>query len=247
MSILPLISAYGFGSFDISRGPTDVINFVKDFTSPFFEALLNTSAYSEFFFAKCLLLILVFITVYFVLQKIDFLELGSKKGILLIISTVISVLGLRYLPDNDFIKGILLPYNVLGLAITIFLPFLIYFFFVEKSVQNPAGRRFGWIAYAIIFGVLWANRYAEISQMANYVYLAGLIVVILCLIFDKSLHQYFQLKDFRKSEDEIKFWNRIKLTKKIQELYEAYERGSITKNEYEKRKKIMEERLKELV
>jgi drug/metabolite transporter (DMT)-like permease len=226
INILPFINAYSFALNDIiSRGPRDLIDIIKNFTSPFFEALLNTSAYSEFFFAKVLLLILVFICIYFVLRKIDFLGLNEKKGILIIIASVISILGLRYLPENDLIKGVLLPYNTLGLAIAIFLPFLIYFFFVEKSIPSPPGRRAAWIIYAVIFGVLWVSRRSEISEIANYIYLAGLIVVILCLFFDDSLHKYFKLDDLRKLERGISVSNRIDLLAKLrkaEEIQAAY-------------------------
>lgn len=219
INILPLISAYGF-SFDIRRGPEDVINFIKDFTSPFFEAILNTSAYSDFFFAKVLLLILVFISIYFVLRKIDFLELNEKKGVLIIIASVISILGLRYLPDSDLVSGILLPYNALGLAIAIFLPLLIYFFFVEKSIPSPPGRRAAWIIYAIVFGVLWASRSSEISQTANYIYTAGLAVVILFLFLDRSLHRYFQLEDLRGIQNAAATGREIDLMHKLQKAKE---------------------------
>lgn len=221
MNILPLISAYGFNFYSISQGPQDVIQIVKDFTSPFFEALLNTSAYSEFFFAKVLLLILVFVVVYFILQKSEFLGLQNQKGILLIITSVISILALRYLPENDLISGILLPYNALGLAITIFLPFLIYFFFVEKSVPFSAGRRIAWIVYLVIFGVLWAMRSQELSHTANNIYLFGAIAAVLALIFDSKIHNYFQLGELRKFERALSTQSKVKLINELQDIQRA--------------------------
>lgn len=233
MMAMPFVSAYGL-AIDISRGPEMVINFVKDFTSPFFAALLNTSAYSEFFFAKVLLLILVFVVVYYVLRQSEFLGIQRQKGVLLIITSVVSILAMRYLPENDLINGILLPYNTLGLAITIFLPFLIYFFFVEKSVQSGGGRRFAWIIYMVIFGILWISRHSRLSKVGNYIYLAGLIVALFILMFDTSIHKYFQLSDFRRGSEHTRISNKIKLAKEWEEVHEAWRKKQISQSEFER-------------
>lgn len=200
INILPFISAYGGVLYDIRRGPEDVIRIVQEFTSPFFEALLNTSAYSEFFFAKVLLLILVFVVVYYVLKQSDIMGLKDQKGVLLIITSVISILAMRYMPENDLIKGILLPYTTFGIAISTFLPFLIFFFFVEKSGLQHLGRRMAWALYGIIFAVLWYQRSDQIPSSSNWIYTLLFVLIAIAFLFDSGIHQYFGISEMRAAD-----------------------------------------------
>ena len=58
--ILPLVSAYfSFGTLDLRHGADQVINTAIDFAAPFFEIFVGDYSGSEFFLAKCLLLIIL--------------------------------------------------------------------------------------------------------------------------------------------------------------------------------------------
>lgn len=238
---LSLISAYtysfnsGFISDIFSQGPRDVINGAEQFLTPFFEVMLNTSS-GEFFFAKCLMLILLYVIIYFVLGKIDLFE--DKKGIKFIVAAVISILGMRYLPENDFVKFILLPYGTLGVALLTFLPFLIYFYFVETSIEHKGARMWAWILYAIVFLALTLFRIDNSStfNVADQVYLAGIGLVVLAMVFDSTLHGWMHYRDFFRGmqrmsvEQEAKDWGNYQ---KVKQLYQ--DTGS------KKAKKRMEE------
>ena len=224
IKLIPLVSAYGFGYgfIDLRQGGYQVIQWVQDFATPFFEILLDTRS-GEFFFAKCLMLLLLFMIIFFTLEKSEMF--GNKRGLIFIIAAVVSILAMRYLPESDLITGMLLPYGTLGVALLTFLPFLIYFFFVHKSVPGGFGRRAAWGVYALVFLFLWALRYTDMSPTSNWLYVAGLILVILSFMFDKSIHRYFSYGDFEKIEE------RMALSSKNNALIRLHQLQSIPEHE----------------
>lgn len=193
-------SAFGLMSFtsalDLRSMTNQTIRFFEDVFGPVFAAILGQYYTNEFLFAKILLLILLVMVISFILERSKLF--GRKKGLIFLISIVISLLALRYLPENDLINGILLPYGVLGVALTTFLPFLIYFFFVHQSVPGGFGRRAAWAVYAVVFVVLLALRWNDISPASEWLYIVGAILVILAFIFDKTIHGYFALSEIEK-------------------------------------------------
>lgn len=244
IKIIPFISAASFGSYNIGQGVQDLIEIIKEFTSPFFEVLLDTSAYEEFFFAKILLLILLFIVIVFVLDKAKiFGKLEDKPFVVYTISAVVSILAMRYIPESDLIRGILLPYSALGIAITTFLPLIIYFFFIHNSGFEGFGRRAGWALYAIIFLAMWNSREVQLSDTSNWIYWGAIIFVVLSLIFDRSIHRYFSYKEIRKIERTISDEQVVDMINKYHEAKEAYNR---TGNDSAKnRMEFLRKRLKE--
>ena len=115
------------------------------------------------------------------LRKVDLFS--SNAVILWIVVLSVSILSVRYLPaDNAFFQGMLLPYTVLGAAIIIFLPMLVYFLFVNTAVPGDFGRRFAWFLYGVVFLVLWGMRSSDIGA-TNWIYGLGLAFVLLNFIF----------------------------------------------------------------
>lgn len=246
--IVPFVNAQ-FGGFDLKyilwKGPQDLIQIIKDFTSPFFEVLLNTTAYEPFFFAKVLFLILLYVMIYFILQKSKFLGLEENKGVLFVISATISILAMRYLPKNEFTLGMLLPYGTLGIALITFLPFLIYFFFVHRGVQGTFGRRAAWAVYALVFLVLWRLRSSELSLSSNWVYTSGLILVILAFIFDPAIHRYFGYAEFAEYKRESAIRRKIDLMDELSKVNRLLEEHPKDKH-LQKRKEDLERALEEV-
>ena len=146
------------------------------------------------------MIILLFVIIKFVLEKSQFLGFDEKPGISMLVSAVVSILAIRFIPQTDIVNLILLPYNVLGIAILTVLPFLIFFFFIEKSTMNTGVRRLCWIFYAIIFAVLWNSRYSELSPIGNQIYGWVLVAIILSMIFDPKIKEYFGLKDWNETK-----------------------------------------------
>jgi hypothetical protein len=71
-------------------------------------------------------------------------------------SIAVSILAIRFLGDVAIVNAILLPYSVLGVALTSLIPFVVYFF-VVKDFKKSA-RKMAWILFAVIFFALWISR-----------------------------------------------------------------------------------------
>jgi len=203
LKLIPFVSAYswGYGFIDLRQGSDQVIRWVEDFAAPFFEILVGEYSGGEFFFAKCLLLILLFIVIMFIIEKSDFLGMKNNRGISFLISLIISVLAVRFIPETELIRAMILPYNVMGIAILSILPFILYFFFIHYSNMGSIGRRLAWSFYGVIFGVLWYNRYDSLSPIGNQIYGWMLAVVVICMLLDKQIHEYFGSLEFKEARN----------------------------------------------
>lgn len=190
---IPLASA-AYSSWDVSRGPEDLVRIVVDFFTPFFQALLGYEAYDEFFFARVLLLLVVFVVVATILETNEIFK--ARKGIAYIIAAAVAILGARYMVDLDVIRGILLPYGAVTIAISIFIPFFVYFFFVHKAVSSGAGRKIAWILFAaVFFGLWWTRKVQGALGDLTMIYNIGIVAVIIAIIFDSKIHEYFGLHE----------------------------------------------------
>lgn len=181
----PLVSAQYYSN----NVADDLIRGAQDVLTPLFEVLLGTSSYGDFFFAKILFFLLLFIIIFAVFKKVEIFERVEK--LVPVISLIISLLAVRYISDEGFFAGILLPYTTLGISIITFLPFLIYFWFVHTTVTTSTGRRFAWIFYGLIFILLWGSRSSDLTSGMNWIYFLGIAIIVLIALFDKSIHEYF--------------------------------------------------------
>jgi len=193
LASLPFASAQYFS---IEEGARQFVDGMKELFTPLFEGLLGTSSYDDFFFAKILLFFLLFIVIFAVMRKVELFE--KMKGIVPLVALIISLLAVRYISEEGFFAGILLPYGALGIAVLTFLPFLIYFWFVHKSVKTGLGRRVAWILYAIVFVFLWGSRSSDISTESNWIYFTTLIIMFIVFAFDKSFKSYFRTHEIGK-------------------------------------------------
>jgi hypothetical protein len=200
-----LVSASIFNSnADFFNGAADtIIQWIKDILGPFFQVILGSSGFDEFFWAKILLLFLLYAVIYTILVKVEMFK--HKEGIVFIVSTIVSIFAVRFMDNEGFIEFILMPSGALGISLVIFLPILIWFFFMHESGLGPIGRRMGWILFSVVFVVLWVKRASQVPSELNWIYgIAGAIVLI-CFFFDEGIHQYFGISQARATRrDRIK-------------------------------------------
>jgi len=163
------------------------------------------------------LFIIIFAVVFMSLKRVEIFK--KSRPILLIVSLCVSILSVRYLKETDIIRAILIPYGALGGAIAVFLPLLIFFVFLHTLDIGGFGRRAGWFIYFIIFVLLWGS--SPYIGGANWIYIAGLVFIILSFIFDKSVHRYFVLGDFRNIRNQISKERAIDLIDKIKKARSA--------------------------
>jgi len=238
--VIKLVSA----AIDLEQGGNQIIDWIREIFSPFFAVLLKTSQFDDFFFAKVLLLILLFIVISAVVKKMPLFE--RNKFASTIVSVVVSILSVRYIPQNEFFEGILLPYSTLGVSIIVFLPFVIYFFFVHKSDFGYFGRRAAWAIYGIVFLTLWWTRKEYTGSGADTLYLAGLGLVVLAFMFDKAIHKYLGLHEIGRFEEISKKRQRRNALRELDSLEGDLEAGRIKQHEYGSEKARLQNVVKEL-
>ena len=221
------------------RGLGQVIFLIIKFLS---DTILDINSVDEFLFAKILLFTITLLVVYTVIKKNPIL--GDNNLIHWIISVSISILSIRFIPD-EFIQAILLQYSTLGVGLTIFLPFAIFFFFVHQSGFGPMGRKMGWAVYGSSFIAMWAFAYNDIGQ-AGYLYGIAITLIMISFLFDKYIHAQFGLSEWKEVRSNIKDTARVKALHDFRELEEAEAAGYYSghKAAYEKRKKHLEKIIK---
>ncbi|MBT7102558.1 hypothetical protein HN935_03545 [archaeon] len=224
----------------VSAGPTDgvrqlldglrevaviVIQFVTDI-------ILDINTFDEFLFAKLILFTIILLVVFTVIKQNKVLGGNKNKTIQWIVSISVSVLAVRFLP-NEFVQAILLQYGALAVGITVFLPLLIFFFFIHQSNVGPFGRRAGWVIFALSFFAIWSFRYQDLGD-ANMIYWIAIAFIVISLIFDKSIHKYFGLSDFRKVRASHKSKMGRQIMRDLHILDEDLANGNIEQSEYDR-------------
>ena len=194
LAILPLVSAAIYGS--PAEGLQTLLYGARDIVNVFTEFLFNIGFYDEFIFAKFLIFLIIFVVTYTVLKKIEFFK---RPIIAFVIAASMSILAVRYIPSNDFLNAMLLPYSVYGIAITMLLPFIVFFYFVHHSVQGSTGRKIAWILFAGIFFGMWIQRRTELGD-ANWIYWGGIGAVLIAIVMDPTIHRYFEIGKWNKTK-----------------------------------------------
>lgn len=209
-----------------------------------FGPIFGVSVFSEFLFAKILLFFLLFAIVFMALKRISLFE--NNNAVHMIVSVIVPILAVRYMGPDEMIRAILLPYGGLGAAITIFLPLIIFFFFLHSSEIGGFGRRAGWFIYGSVFLVLWGSREVSDLGVANWIYILGVGFIIISLIFDKSIHRYFLGWEADQAGMGGKNMARISIKKQMGEVREAWKNGHIGKGEYDSAMKDLKKRYKNI-
>ena len=173
--------------------------------------LFDVEEFDDFLFVKAMIFILLFAVIFMSLKQIKIFKRSTP--IRSIVAIIIAILAVRYLKEEGIITAILLPYGALGGSIIIFLPLIIYFFFVHTSIEGGFGRRAAWFIYAVILILLWGTQDAMGS--ANWIYYAGLGFVLVNLFMDKSIHRYFAMGKIEKAKSNVNKSAIVKLTDEL--------------------------------
>lgn len=202
-----------------------------DFTSA------SGSALPDIMMQKLLLMILVLSIVYLAVGRIPLFE--DRKALSWVVSIAISILTIRFLTD-EWVRSTVLPYSVLGVAVSAGLPFVLYFFIV-KGFASRTVRRTAWVFFAIIFLFLYAARAsagdAAINDALN-VYPITAFFALLMAFFDGTVQKFFsRLQSERAHASKVSELVRNE-RRKLSQLSEDYANGVITNiKDYEREKK----------
>lgn len=238
---LPVVSAMSF-----SQASYSIVDMIKQIFSPFFEAVVGTNQFDQYFFARVLFLILIFAISLVALKQIDLFK--KNKGVVFVLSAIVAILGIKFLPTDSFVSWVLIPYGAFATAMIVLLPLVVYFFFVHSAVPSSAGRKMAWILFALIFFGLWFSRidalggFKNLSRMAimNWVYVGGIVLVGVLFFFDREIHRYFGVHEIGK-------WKDKQDSAEIAELMAERQRiRSVDNPHAKKRMEDIDKRLKEL-
>ena len=167
---------------NLGYGMEQLIDTVQEMFYPLFSVILG--GYGDYMFERILFLFILVAVLYSVISRIDVFK--KNRMVIWVITITISLLAVRYLSETNLIQTMLLPYSVLGVALTAVLPILIYFFFVESFSDSATVRKMLWIFYIVVFIGLWASRYDELGQR-SWIYMMSAIAALLFLLFDGTI------------------------------------------------------------
>lgn len=121
----------------------------------------NNYKMDDFFSMALLILLVVFSIVFVVVKSIPFFNNPDHSWSVWVVSISVSILSVRFL-TAEWLITILLPYSTFGVAISAGLPFVLFFFLVDKfpHTKNKMGtlQKIAWVFFGIIFLYLWYSR-----------------------------------------------------------------------------------------
>ena len=166
---------------------TGVIDGIQKAGEPVFRALLGGVTQGGDLFTKVLLFLLVVFVIVAVLEFVPFFT--GKKWLIWLSAIVIATFGIRYIPSG-FVETITIPSSALALTIGLGLPFLIFFFIIQK-VDNSYVRRAGWAVFASMILFLWFyNLNNPALDHFRWIYLVTIGICIISFWFDGTLQNW---------------------------------------------------------
>ncbi len=176
---------YG-GSGGFFYGTEQVINSLVENLEPLLRALLGGQDWTGYLlFEKTLLFIILSIVIGLVLQNLPVFKDKTHKGILRLVAIIIGILAVRGI-SFTWINTILVQYQVLFIAVTGILPFIIYWYFVKDFDQWVA--KTAWIFYAVVYLGLWIT--AEVEAYESVYLWSAAVALIYGLVVDTSFRRY---------------------------------------------------------
>ena len=167
--VLLLLFALSFvsaqGVFEGLKGTAE--SFYDNILAPFGKFLLGANTTDgDLFFGKLMIFIILLSITWLVVDKFPLMTGKRKTGF--VVALAISVLSVRYL-SQVWIDTVILPYSVLGVAMTSLIPFVIYFFFV-KDLPTRSMRKIAWIFAFVVFTGMFLYRVDTFNVVSSTSY-----------------------------------------------------------------------------
>ena len=216
-------SAYYFPS--ARQVSQNVITAYIDVFEPILQALFGGyGGWSGYLlFERFLLFVVLVSIVYLAIGRVSLFE--NQKTVKWIVSVIVPLIGMRYI-NYDSLSAIITQYQVLAIAITSVLPFIIFFFFVHNiSGDYPILRQIGWIFFIVVYLGLWSTTQNELSSQ---IYFWTVAVSLFCLFFDKRIENWFRRRLFARGEEETVMRAIADTNEKIGKIRNQIESGYFT-------------------
>lgn len=224
-----------------STGSTGPIDGIANFFSSFYDNVIQRFAVfllgdtvagkPDLFFIKILIFLLLAFLVHYAANQFEPTR-GSRA---IVVSMIVSAISVRML-TAEWVEAIVLPYSALGIAVTVIIPLVLFFFFVEKGLAGqPALRKISWVFAAVIFFSLYFSRYdtpfvtwpswrgpgqtpdldSNFFFNPGHIYLYGALASLALLLYDKTIQRALTKSKYS-NLNEI---NNIKVLSKLRREY----------------------------
>ncbi|MBU2522906.1 MAG: hypothetical protein KKE23_01290 [Nanoarchaeota archaeon] len=188
-AILSAVSASSLALAQNLPAPPVTLNDLSMFLNSIFSADFGTGLA-----AKLLLFLLLAVVLYKPAEKIA----GGSSNIGMTISVVISLMAVKFLTP-EIARGLFLPYEALGVVLSIFIPFILFGAFMITSDLPKVVRNIGWFMLGGLFIYLWFVRWTDIGDLAWY-YLVATVMAVLGAAFDGTLHRLWYNSKIQRRE-----------------------------------------------
>jgi len=197
----------------------------NDLFGPVLNALFGGTGDSGMILFEKLMILIIFISlVYLSLSQID--VFNDNKKILIIISIVLPLIGVRFL-DYAWLMRIIFQYKATAIIMTGLLPFILFFFFVHKVAgEHDVIRKVCWIFFIAVYIGLWAS--TEVGQEGGDIYLWTMAAALLFLVLDGTIHRYMLRQEMKEAHSASKWEHVAKLRRDIWDVQESVRMGHIT-------------------
>jgi hypothetical protein len=184
-----LISMFGF----VSSGPgldsavgeiQGVGKSIFEVFRPLLEGIVGETVNGETFLAKILFLVIIFSIIWVSLEKVSFFR--ENTWTLVTVGAAASILAIRWFGSSEIVQTAILPYSVLGIAISSGIPFVLFYFIVADLTKVM--RKVSWIFFSVVFVGLWFSRYEDLGNF-GYIYLITAGLGLAMLAFDGTLQK----------------------------------------------------------
>ncbi|MGK0209390.1 MAG: hypothetical protein ACI83O_000667 [Patescibacteria group bacterium] len=241
-----LVSAQSFGG-GLAQGSQNISNLIISVFSPLFGIVLGGQP--EQLFEGTLLFLIILSVVYMIINNMALFK--DNKKIVAIITFSVSILAARFMLDSKIINTILLPYGVLGVSLTAFLPLLIAFFFVYAKtdtglmIESSFMRKIFWVFFTVVFFSMWNIRYDDLGG-SSWIYFWSAALSLLLFLFDGSIRRAMIRGEIEQLKHASIGDYMGDINERMAKLEESHNKNFITDSHYKREMKKLEQKLKQL-
>ncbi len=184
---------------------------------PIFSFLLGGNLSGGALFTKALIFIIILSLVWIGMDKISLFEGKSTlKKIITVIVSILAIQGISY----GLLNAIKLPYTAVGVSLSAGLPFLLYFFVINKGVGEDSTtiRRTAWIFFGVVFLGLLASKIGGIGNLLipsnwglYWIYMVTIILAFAMALLDGRIKAFL----LKVHEDKLENINNAKILAKL--------------------------------
>ena len=191
-----LVSMKFVSAVDLRDLSQNFIDTWVDILEPVLRALLGGGDWTGFLlFEKLLLFLILLALIYVSLERIPFFK--EQKFAKWIIVIVVPLMAVRFI-TYDWLTAIINQYTLLAIVLTAFLPFLVYFYFINAlGEENSFIRRAGWVLFAFVYTGLWSG---VGNEAHSEIYFWTFTVSLIMAIFDGTIHRHMARRVMKKSQ-----------------------------------------------